>query len=264
MKMTFDEYIQNPQGRKNAVFSQREMFRELYAKKLDALMVRENGKIDYKLYILKDLYYIHFKIPSETVEKFYYDVVIKFIPNGDSHNRKDLKDYHFECYSNDPSFVFTFAHSFIKNELFISELKDKMSKEAIKKNADERNPDNIVGYVKSLYFAYLVMRRHSLFDKILFTTYATKIHNVKDFINNIEEASTKINKRIEEAQKIEKSKRIQKNKDNKIIDNSRRTNIVNDMITKTVGRVGTINSINNSNGNIKETRRAKKIKRIGK
>ena len=33
--MTFDEYIQNPMGIKNAVFSHREMYRELYKNKFN-------------------------------------------------------------------------------------------------------------------------------------------------------------------------------------------------------------------------------------
>ena len=31
--------------------------------------------------------------------------------------------------------------------------------------ANVRNPDNTVGYVKSIYFAYLIMKKYNLFDK---------------------------------------------------------------------------------------------------
>ena len=78
MEMTFRQYIQNPMGIANAVISNREMYRQLYTGKLDKIMVREMGHIDYKLYVGKKKYYIHFKIPSEIIEKFYYDVVIEF------------------------------------------------------------------------------------------------------------------------------------------------------------------------------------------
>ncbi len=48
MKMTFDQYINNPMGIKNAVFSAREMYKELYTKKLNVILVREVGKVLYK------------------------------------------------------------------------------------------------------------------------------------------------------------------------------------------------------------------------
>ena len=47
--------------------------------------------------------------------------------------------------------------------MFIKELKDVMSKEAIKKVAQEKNPSNQVGYVKSLYFAYLIFKKENIF-----------------------------------------------------------------------------------------------------
>ena len=77
MEMTFDQYIQNPMGIANSVMSNREMYRSMYSMKLDAIMVREMGKIDYKLYKDKNSYYAYIKVPSEVVEKFYYDVVIE-------------------------------------------------------------------------------------------------------------------------------------------------------------------------------------------
>lgn len=166
MEMTFDQYIQNPMGISNAVFSNRDMYRNLYEKKLSKLLVRELGHIDYKLYKSKSKYYVYIKIPSEIVEKFYYDVVIEFYePKDKKLIDSTLKNYNVRFYSNDPSFVYTFAHAFIKNKLFISELKDVMSEEAIKKAAVEKNPSNQVGYVKSLYFAYLIMKRENIFNK---------------------------------------------------------------------------------------------------
>ena len=48
--MTFDEYIQNPMGKENAVISNRNMYRILYSEKLDKILVREAGNIVYKLY----------------------------------------------------------------------------------------------------------------------------------------------------------------------------------------------------------------------
>ena len=121
MEMTFNDYINNPMGKKNSVFGSRELYREMYRKKLDAILLREVGKVKYKLYKTKDknMYIIHFKIPSEPLKNFYYDTVIQFYSKDHGVQiSNNLKKYYVKFYSNDPSFVFTFAHSFKQNNLF--------------------------------------------------------------------------------------------------------------------------------------------------
>lgn len=207
--MTFDQYIQNPMGIKNAVFSNREMYRSLYTDKLNKILVRESGKVVYYLYKSRSKYYAYLKIPSEVIEKFYYDVVIEFSEPKDGKKiiDKTLRNYDVKFYSNDPSFVFTFAHAFIKNGIFIDSLKDKMSKEAVKKNADEKNPNNQVGYVKSLYFAFLIMNQRGLFNKI---QYIEK-YNEKNLKSMIMEADRKIQLRQQAQSDLSKKKRKEKN-----------------------------------------------------
>lgn len=203
MEMTFDQYIQNPMGVANAVISNRNMYRILYSEKLDKILVREAGNIEHYLYKDGDKYIAYLKIPSEVVDDFYYDVLIEFRPPKSAITGTTLKDYLVRFYSNDPSFVFTFAHAFLKNNMFFTEYSDRMSKKALKEVAKEKNPKNQVGYVKSLYFAYLYMSKHGLFNKIR-------------YIDNYNEAATKrevmpadrkIEQRQEAQQKIDKEKK---------------------------------------------------------
>ena len=202
MVMTFDQYIQNPMGIKNAVFSNREMYRELYTNKLNKILVREAGKVEYHLYKAKSKYFAFFKIPSEVVPQFYYDVVIEF-SEPDGKTPITLGKYNVRFYSNDPSFVFTFAHAFSKNELFIEEYRDKMPSKALNKNPDEKNPDNQIGYVKSIYFAYLIMIQKGLFNKLLYVeSYSQR--TVKNMIMN---ANEKIALRQELGQELQTKKR---------------------------------------------------------
>lgn len=204
MKVTFNDYIQNPAGKQNAVFSQREMYRAVYSSKLDKVLLRENNKIDYYLYHKNDEYYIHMKVPSEVVEKFYYDVVIKFYTDNNALKvAPSLQNYYVQFYSNDPAFVYTYAHTFMNNELFIDELKPKMSKIAIKKSAEIRNPNDVVGYVKSLFFCYLIMKNKGLFAKIKYTTYGKKFDK-KLLLASVEDADKKIEKRKELGQQKQK------------------------------------------------------------
>lgn len=209
--MKFDEYISNPMGRKNAVFGNREMYRELYNDKLDTIMVRELGKIDYTLYTKKSEYYIHFKIPSEVVPNFYYDTVIMFYTNNMVYSvDRTLKHYDVKFYSNDPSFVYTFAHAFLENDLFIKDLVPRMSKEAILKVATEKNPRNEVGYVKSIYFAYLLCNRLGLFNKIKFEI-GSKPYNKRTLIQDIEHADTKIESRKIKGEELRVKNKKEKN-----------------------------------------------------
>ena len=154
--MTFQQYIDNPMGKKNAVFSQKDIYKSQYTKKFDAVYMREAGRLTYFLYANKraDQYYAHIKIPSEVIPKFYYDVVIKFeTKNNALRVGNSLKEYDVRFFSNDPAFVFTFEHVFHKNDMFIEELKPKASKIALRKFPKETNRFGIPGYVKSIYFA---------------------------------------------------------------------------------------------------------------
>lgn len=248
MQMTFDEYINNPMGKENAVISNREMFRNLYTEKLEKILVRESGKVKYNLYKSKNNYYIHLKIPSEVINKFYYDTVIEFRPKDNSSQyEKNLKNYNVKFYSNDPSFVFTFAHAMLENDLFVRDLVPRMSKEAVKRVAKEKNPKNTVGYVKSLYFSYLLMKRYSLFDKISFDSYSTRYDKVK-LLLEIEHADKKVKDRQEAQEKLTKTKSVQRKKEqNKMVrSDSVVSNIINTGIDK-IKNTGRINNVLKSN-----------------
>lgn len=202
--MNFFQYIDNPLGKKNAVFSQRGMFKELYEKKFDAVFMREAGKINYQLFYDKgkDRYYIHLKIPSEVVPKFYYDVVIRFSSaNPLAFSSNSLKDYDIRVFSNDPAFCFTYLRVFLKNDMFIDDLKPKAPKLALKKDPKERNPYGLVGYVKSLYFAFLFMKNKNLFDKYFYKTNGLK-YDKKVLLANVEDAEVKIAQRQEKAKNL--------------------------------------------------------------
>ena len=164
--MTFEEYIANPTGVGTAVISYRKMYEDLYHGKWNKIMVRENGKVDYTLYKSKKSYFVHIKIPSETVDKFYYDVVIKLTPKDK--NDRNLNKAEARFFSNDPSFNYTFAHAFKEHDMHVKELEKRMAKLAIKKEAVEKNPQNTIGYVKTLYFAYIVMKEKGLFHVVKF------------------------------------------------------------------------------------------------
>ncbi len=212
--MTYEEYIRNPMGKKNAVFSQRDMYYDFYSKKFDLIMVRENGKMEFKQFVDKknDKYYIWFKIPSEVIANFYYDVVVEFYTNDATKKGVQiLNSYDVRFFSNDPSFVFTFAHAFIKEDLFIKELISKMSKPAVKEVAKEKNPKEEIGYVKSLFFAWLIIKKRGLLNKNSFL--ACPSMDFKKLLPNIMHADKKIFLRQEAKVEYDKMAKVEKRKE---------------------------------------------------
>lgn len=194
MDMTFQQYIDNPMGKRNAVFSQRDLYRAMYVEKFDKLLLREAGKIDYTLYIdkKKDRYAIHIKIPSETVKDFYYDAVILFYTNDAAvHASPNLQGYNVKFFSNDPAFVFTYLRVFLKHDLFLEDLKPKASKMALTKDPKEKNPYEVPGYSKILYFAFIYMKAKNLFAKHMYQSYGVP-YDPKVLIQRVEHTDKKI------------------------------------------------------------------------
>ena len=150
--MTFDQYIDNPMGKANAVFAARHTYKVEYSQKFDALYMREAGKIDRMLYYDKahDEYYAHIKIPSESLEKFYYDVVIKFYTKDNGiRTNSNLKLYDVQFFSNDPAFIYTYLYVFRKHDMLIEELKSKCPRASLTIRPSERN--NRYTYICKVY-----------------------------------------------------------------------------------------------------------------
>ena len=204
--MTYDEYIKNPMGAKNAVFSGREMYAKMYTEKWNAIMLREAGFVGYTLYTTDRDYIVHFKIPSENIDRFYYDVVIRFFHKNEEGAKKfsgSLTDYSVQFFSNDPSFVYTFTYAFKKNNLFFLDMENRMSKLALTRVGKEKNPTSQVGYVKTLYFAYLEMKHLGLFNKVNWS-HSRAYTGKKMWIHLVEHADDKIKERQSVASALSK------------------------------------------------------------
>lgn len=245
--MTLDEYINNPMGVKNSVFSHREMYRAMYAEKLDQLYLRENGIIGFTVYKDKKGYFIHFKIPSESTEGIYYDTVLQFSTNDTKIELEDnVHNYKVKFYSNDPSFVYTFAYAFMQKGLFIDDLKSRVSKYTRKTPASVRNPEDQVGYVKSFYFAYLLMLNKNLFLKVRLDSMAIDYSKSK-LLNEVMDADDKI-EQINQGKKDKKKPKQPNIPDediNKKSGNTTPKTKGTKMITKTktIGKVGSVKKV---------------------
>lgn len=264
MSMTLEQYITNPMGKNTAIMPvfTRESIKRNYARRFDNLLLRENGKINYYLYrdSKKNIYYAHIKIPSELVSNFYYDVVLKLFTDSKVKGLgKDLSFYYVELFSNDPAFVFNYAHTFIKNGLFIKELSPKMSREAIRTRAKEKNPDDINGYVKSIYFAYLFMKQRGLLKTIQYGS--AENFDLKIMLSRIEHTDKKIESRQEEGKKVDKRKKIKVDKNT--LDNISNIGISDQSKSRLVGTTSNTATVKRTKAinqkGIKTTKSSKRI-----
>ena len=265
--MTFKDYILNPIADSGAVIgaTTREFMRTSYTKRFNDVLMRENGKLDYTMYHSKkeNAYIIHLKIPSETVRKFYYDVVLKFTTDASvKDGGRSLDQYNVQFFSNDPAFVYSYANVFIKRGLFFTDLSSRMSTKAKREAPKERNPQNLVGYVKSFYFAYLFMQQRGLFK-----TYAwgkAETYSKNRLLQVVEDADEKIAKRTEEGKKIERKK--QRDAESSDAKKASHTKLLSkdglSRMVKKTSTVKTVKSIKASSGlgNITNTKTTRKRK----
>lgn len=253
MEMSFEQYIENPLGVKGAVFSQRDLMKKNYTDKFDAIFLREAGKLDYRLLYdkRKDEYYIHLKIPSEEINDFYYDVVVQFYTKDNKYRiQNTLINYNVRFFSNDPSFVYTYFNVFMKNDMLVKCLKSKSSKLAIKKSPDTRNPYQMPGYVKSIYFAYLFMKLKNLFFKQFYEMdgepfsegkLSSKIRHTDVVLNERQELQKKKNA---EKRKEKQEKTNEYNKSRSFISSNKRQDNKNILHTSKVKSVSRISGSN--------------------
>ena len=199
-QMTFDNYINNPTGGRSHMVGQKEAAKAVYSDKFNKLMMRQAGNIPYQLYKDDpDRFVLYIKMPSESTEMGRYDVVIEFWTKDTVQKKLNKLDgYYVRFYSNDPNFTFTYAYTFKKNHLIIPELVDKLSAKSLKDKPKATNPNTTVGYVKSIYFAYLFWKMRGLNNKLNWVgapplknfSFASKIMNASRKLMEIQHLRT--------------------------------------------------------------------------
>lgn len=152
--MTIKEYLDNPFGKGSTFINKRVIYDNLmdrYKK-----LVNKHKRFTSFIYKEDSGYYCHIKIPSESIDEMTYDVVV-FI--RDSNYIENAK---FQVFSNCPSFVYTYAYVFNKRKLLIESLRGFYSNEVISQDPEIRNPSRILGYEKSIFYAfnYLIEKFH--------------------------------------------------------------------------------------------------------
>lgn len=112
------------------------------------------SKIVMAWYTLEDKYYIaHIKIPSRSIEKLFYDVLIEIDKSSIPESSTIINGGNARVFSNCPSFIFTYAKVFDDKGDLIPWTKGKYNTEIFTNDPVKRNPMKISSYERSLYFA---------------------------------------------------------------------------------------------------------------
>ena len=220
IKLNLSELINNPTGKNSAYLSNRKLIKENLQMKYQRL-IRKHKKFEYKIYKNNDSYIFHFKVPSETYDKLFYDVVIEFYCEPEEpevKNDRNINRYYLNIFSNSPAFTFTYTYVCNKNNMIPLDCKSFCFKESLTSAPQLRNPVEIYGFEKSIYFACLYIINNNLYikfniEKDIF------LFNKKKFDNTIKTQEGKLNeynllksKTVKEKKLIKKRKTEEVNK----------------------------------------------------
>ena len=205
--MDIQEYLVNPMGKGNSIFMIREM-----KNILDRQYMEIQSNIRLSWYKLQDKYYIaHIQIPSKSVEKLFYDVLLEFDIDSIPKNTAIINKAKVRVFSNCPSFTYTFAYVFNKNGDLIEWCRGKYEKEIFSKPPVKRNPYELYSYEKSLYFAIKYITsggrnntKNISLKHIEVSTYQKIYVNIKSSSDTVE----LYKKKLQKAKEKEKPKKV--------------------------------------------------------
>jgi hypothetical protein len=130
------------------------------------------NKIKIRTFVENNVYFIYAKIPSESGSEYpdsppiHYDVILQLTPpNKAAIAWTDIREYDAKVYSNIPSFVFTFNYVYHFKRALINLPGDYYTHKAMQEKPKVRNPLNLLGIEKSLWFTVYHLDYNRLFKK---------------------------------------------------------------------------------------------------
>jgi len=152
LKISLRQLVDNPSGKGSAYLAKRAMIKQ----GLNITYIKILNRFRKQFYAVPYIYndgriLMHVKVPSEiyNINKISYDVIFEFEPD----DRKRLAMRNVKCFSNSPSFIFTYAYVFNAKSILIDEFKDVLPNQCLTQPPVIRNPIESMGYEKSIYIA---------------------------------------------------------------------------------------------------------------
>lgn len=210
--MNIREYLDNPMG-KGAIIPGKQAIITDYNARFDKLL--ENNKFSIKIYNDKDVYYFHVIQESESERENDYDIVVMFYPKDKTNKAEDsVINYEVSFFSNCPSFTYTYAYAYNKAGLLIDILKKKYDDKILSMRPVVKNPNNMVNFEKSLYFACKYILYDPKYTSKAYLKSASQKFGKRNFIQTIR-TSAMIEYEIQRQNKMlqeKKRKEARKNK----------------------------------------------------
>ncbi len=146
-------------------------------------------------------YYIHLQIPSEnngrSVSEVFYDVVLEFYPKNKSQIASIYyNEYGVKVFSNSPSFLFTFTHVYSERDALPDFIPAKFyAKEALKNPPKVRNPIELMGIDKTVWFSIRYLTHNHLFQKVRLEQICERKGSYKNILKFIKSQEDKLAER---------------------------------------------------------------------
>lgn len=205
-------------------------------------------------------FFIHLKVPSESQEKMFYDVVIQFFTTDDKIERQlTVENYYVQFFSNSPGFVYKYATLYKLQGYLIESLYGKFDSGTLEILPDKSNSSYELYYDSSIYYAcrYLLDNKLTTLGKLTLKLFKTK--SVESFFGDIQDTeSMSIQRQIND---VEKSLRKEIAKDNTLSDKALMKLKKNDTFKKQINgkKHAKKSTFKDSSKNSKVISRSKKI-----
>lgn len=231
IQQTLEEFLNKPFGKTTGTSLQ---YRERYIKYRNANKIKLVG-----VSLVDDIYYSHLLVPSENNDHVNYDVVIQFTPaDYKCKKQNSLENYIVKFFSNCPSFIYKYAALYKRENMLIEDLCEKLGVNWSDKMPDKTNPNYILDYDKSLYYAgtYILEHKLSCMSKasifIKRQSHSKFIESIQDFDGVIDDvALSKLDKSIRKEENTKQMKnfdrigKLNARNNSKIISNGKKASI---------------------------------------
>lgn len=178
--MNINDYLQNPYG-KGSSFSNFSSQKEKLEKEYNDYA----SKFACKIYKYQNSVIFHVIVPSVKKDFISYDVILEINYDTKTGNDVDATGMEFKCFSNCPSFIFTYANAFKQKDLLCKWLENKYKKEVKKNTANIKNQYGIIGLERSLYLACLYLKKSGKSRSEVISTTCKKVTSYKQIADGV-------------------------------------------------------------------------------
>jgi hypothetical protein len=211
-KLTLNNMLTNPAGKYSAQLANRSVIIANLENRYFSI-IQKNKFLKMKIYKnSEEKYTFHIKVPSEREmpnkrQLLFYDVILEFTKSSHETSAYSLYYWDMRIWSNSPSMVFTYMYVLEQNDLYPKYLKSKTSKESLTIPPLMRNPVEMIGFEKTVFFACNYIRRNSLYKIQSIKPLCFKF-DIKKILSSISSTDEKL---IEISNIINKNKKTKKN-----------------------------------------------------